>query len=163
MLVSVWHRYQSHVGAEKDHRIQEPNPLILTNEKANKTLNNLSKVPQYPFHSLLYVICTQTLWFVVVKRVNNCQCPPARDIKKPRCGCISGTITVQQGRTHRMRNHKVSHNKVLKWTCYRIWALLDNLGENLRKWALFWIGCYQEVGVFLWLNTLINLTQKEGR
>lgn len=55
---------------------------------------------------------------------------------------------LQQGKTHTVRNHRASHEKVLKRT-YRIWALLDDLGEGLRKQALLWIGCYQKVGVLL--------------
>lgn len=42
----------------------------------------------------------------------------------------------------------MSQKKVLR-TFYRIWALLGNLGEDFRAWALLWNGCYQEVGVFL--------------
>lgn len=36
------------------------------------------------------------------------------------------------GKTQPVRNHRASHKKVLKRT-YIIWAVLDDLGEGLRK------------------------------
>lgn len=47
-------------------------------------------------------------------------------------------LHVQQNRTHRIRNHGVTYKKESERTFYRIGALMDNLGEGLRKrdWML---------------------------